>query len=444
MKHLKFYTTLFLAGLLFPVLSFTQITNDYLLQNSESFPPNHIELLTTEDNRPSPNLRDANDLLLAERGDDWIDNAWVLADSIDYYYNSDNLLVNERAKTFENNAWVDTGWTTYEYDTNGNLILTTSTRWDGSNWVNDSQIIQEYNADNVANLYIYQNGDGNNWINNYQWSYQFNLNDSTAVALREDWDGSTWVNASKSSYTDYYDYSFDYVTLIISEAWNNTDLVWENSVRITQEYGMNNEWTMGWLENWDGTDWAMSIRLTLSYDANLNRTLILREVSAGTAWVVISQSVYEYDMNNNETSFLSQTWNNGAWSDSFGNSSEYDADNNLILRIAQSSDGTSLVNSSRDIYYYQIVSSTSQPKLEHPVQLFPNPANTNLTIDLGDNEILSGQLNIYNMMGHLLGTQPLEGSKQVTLELNGFSAGTYYLQILDGERQTTRTFMVAP
>ncbi len=443
MNILKLYTTLFLAGFLFPALSFAQIANDYLLQNTEIFPPNHIELLTTEDNRPSPNLRGPNDLLLAERGDDWVDNAWLDADSIEYYYNSDNLLVDERTKVFENNTWANTGRTNYEYDANGNLILTTSKKWDGSSWINDRQIIQEYNADNVPILYIYQNGDGNNWVDDYQWSYQFNLSDSTAIALREDWDGTSWVNAFRSSYAGYYDNTFDYITLVISEAWDNTDMVWNNNFRITQEYGANNEWILGWLENWDGTDWAMSIRLTLSYDANLNRTMILREVPDGTSWVFSSRSIYEYDMNNNQTSFLSQSWDNGVWSDSFGTLYTYDAYNNLILRIRQNSDGVSLVNSSRDIYYYQILSNTSQPELEYPVQLFPNPASEQLTIDLGDNEILNGQLNVYNLQGQLIHTKTLGNNRLVLLELTSFSAGTYCLQILDGERQITQTFIVA-
>lgn len=443
MKKSKFYTTLFLAALLFPALSFAQNANQYLLQQAENFSPDVIESLTKQNNQSTLEFRGDEDLLLTKRTDGWIDNEWVNTGSTEYYYNSDNLLVQEVTKAFVDDAWVDNTRRTYEYDSNGNLTLTTYQDWGENSWITDRQIIQEYNTDNIITFYLYQNWDDSTWINDFQWSLQYNLSDSTYISMREDWDGSTWVNAVKNSWANYYDYSFDNVSSLTQQFWNNTNADWDNNLRVTFSYGDNNESTGRLFEDWDGTNWIVSSRITNAYDdGSISPTSILGESWDGTNWLNDYLATYTYDTNNNQIAYLYQIWVNDEWSDNFGRTSEYDAYNNLTQRITQI--GIGLSNSSRDTYYYQILSSTSQAELEHPVQIFPNPSNYQLTIDLGENQILFGQANIYNLQGQLLLTELLKGNQQTTLALNGFVAGTYYLQILADERQTTQTFIVAP
>jgi len=123
---------------------------------------------------------------------------------------------------------------------------------------------------------------------------------------------------------------------------------------------------------------------------------------------------------------------------------EYDVENRLISETIQRWINGGLVNDYRNIFYYETIINTSQPELVYPVQIFPNPSKGELTIDLGENEISNGQMNVYNPVGQLIHTQQLQGEQITSFQLNGIIGGIYCLQILIKERQTTRTFIIAP
>ena len=153
MFNLKLYTTLFLAGFLFPVLSFTQITPEYLSPGIENFPLYPSELQINNDNATNSHFKDEDDLLIARRIDDWEDDAWVATDSSEYYYNEDNLLIERLNKTFFDNEWYVSHRSIYEYDTNNNQTSNMYQNWDGVMWVNSSRIVQEYDANGNRTLW---------------------------------------------------------------------------------------------------------------------------------------------------------------------------------------------------------------------------------------------------------------------------------------------------
>ena len=124
---------------------------------------------------------------------------------------------------------------------------------------------------------------------------------------------------------------------------------------------------------------------------------------------------------------------------------EYDAENNLTTLIVQNWNGSSWDKSIREIYYYQIISTTLKTgPLENSLLIFPNPSNGQFTVEFSKFDITNGEIHIYNSTGQLVHFQVIQNyNHKKSIDLNGLSEGTYFLQLIRGDKQSIQAFIIA-
>lgn len=71
----------------------------------------------------------------------------------------------------------------------------------------------------------------------------------------------------------------------------------------------------------------------------------------------------------------------------------------------------------------------------------PNPAKDYFTINLGEEEIKNGQLDIYNLRGEKVYSQILN-KKEESLSCKEFSAGMYFVRVRNGEKTSTEKLII--
>ena len=80
---------------------------------------------------------------------------------------------------------------------------------------------------------------------------------------------------------------------------------------------------------------------------------------------------------------------------------------------------------------------------ENNIQIFPNPADENLTIDLSGNTWKNGSIKIYNAIGQIVNEVSLnENAVHQTLDISNLSAGVYNVQIVLDEKRMNNKVVV--
>lgn len=194
------------------------------------------------------------------------------------------------------------------------------------------------------------------------------------------------------------------------------DSTWVNLSQAIYEFDINNNRILRLRKEWDGNNWVNDDQTIYEYDENNNLTLTLRQFEEGINWVNFYQTTYEYDDNNNHIFYLVQKWNNNNW-----------------------------VNKNQEIYYYQLISKSSNiASLDFSFQVFPNPVNSVLTLDLEGFKYQNGTIDIYNSVGQLVDSYSLQiGESKKQIILDGFTEGNYFISISTKDWQRTQSFIIA-
>lgn len=79
-------------------------------------------------------------------------------------------------------------------------------------------------------------------------------------------------------------------------------------------------------------------------------------------------------------------------------------------------------------------------KEETRIHLFPNPANTNITLSYPTGKIK--QISIYNPGGVLMHQRKAINNHQISIDLSSYTKGIYYIVITDDHKKHTRSFIV--
>jgi len=108
---------------------------------------------------------------------------------------------------------------------------------------------------------------------------------------------------------------------------------------------------------WDtlSTGWKIySKGIDYLYDSKNNLTSILWQSWNGTTWVNSYKNLCTYDANNNLTSELDQNWNGSGWVNSHKYLSTYNANNYLTNELDQDWNGSVWVNTDQYTYSYNV------------------------------------------------------------------------------------------
>ncbi|HEX5113393.1 MAG TPA: T9SS type A sorting domain-containing protein [Saprospiraceae bacterium] len=160
--------------------------------------------------------------------------------------------------------------------------------------------------------------------------------------------------------------------------------------------------------------WHISIvHVTLNWD-------LLYSLDGGATWEYIQEDI--------PTNQLSFQWHVPAEATSQGR-----------ISIIQDNQGQDYQDESTN---FTIQSTTSIPTIpESYLQLFPNPVNDILTVDLSNNTYWPADLKFFDATGHAV-LKVSELDKVTTFSVNSFAAGFYLLQIKTPQGITTRKVFI--
>ncbi len=89
-----------------------------------------------------------------------------------------------------------------------------------------------------------------------------------------------------------------------------------------------------------------------------------------------------------------------------------------------------------------LTTSTADLLDESKINIYPNPINNWLTIDLNTQNISGGQLILRNLLGQSVISQQLTGQQQVQLNLSSLSKGVYILQLEFNNQKITKKITI--
>lgn len=374
-------------------------------------------------------LRDANDLLLAQRYDYWINEVWEATDSVKFEYDADNLRTEGILRIKEGGEWVNETRIAYQYNSNQQATKDLTQEWDGSAWVNYRKISREFNGNGDRILQLTQNWNGANWVDDRRTLYEYDGNYNETRSLTQKWDGAEWDNL--------FQYLTSYNAENLADSVLNQNWIvgaWVNFNLTINQYDAYQQLVHYEWKSWDSDNgvWINNRQFTQEFDANGNQTLRLVKRWISGNWANDSQSIYEYDGDGNRIHALLQDWDNSSWVNTDYITYEIDAFGNTILFLNQIWNGAEWENNYRVVYYFQIISAHPElPPFPGILSVYPNPSEGPLVMDFGKKQLQNGIIRLYHSSGKLVHTQPVPQGVTGLQLFASLPEGVYHLQLLE-------------
>jgi hypothetical protein len=98
-----------------------------------------------------------------------------------------------------------------------------------------------------------------------------------------------------------------------------------------------------------------------------------------------------------------------------------------------------------DLYYPPNFCSTigiSEIKLNYQIDIYPNPANSVLMIDIIDNDAAEYSLNIYTIVGQKINSLKVISDNVTEIPIENFCKGIYFVEVIsDDGKNLVRKFI---
>lgn len=361
------------------------------------------------------------------------DESILFDDAITYYYNSgigsyQNRLFRNQSFDSENRintlkysrwdllnaAWKDSSRYLYSYVTGTKKISTSSFQlYVGGTWSHDITSTLTYNGNNVVDItsldynVVYTYDANNNIIsiedkiaathgsgtlsNNERKTYTYNVNNELQTYTLAKWDDilKTWVNSK------YYEYSYT-----------------GSNLSASMEY------------NWNGSSWDKYSYHVYTYTSSGNKTSELLQLWNGNSFVNNTLETRAYNTYGLLESVTTAHWNT---------TSSYWEYNNSNTQIR---------------YYYEYYSPTNVNIINAKtagIQVFPNPAINEVSINLNWQKQQETTISIYDNVGVCVynTTLPASSPTTKTIDLSAFAAGNYTISAIGSlERQSSKLLII--
>ncbi len=339
----------------------------------------------------------------------------------EYIYDSGNRLIEIIGANYNGTAFEVYGKDTFSYDANGNLIFEGWQTYDGSAYTLAYYIEYEYNTNDLLTKESYYNYDALNMVFNLSDEYEFS-----------------------------YDV-FDNLSSVLNKYDNGGGL--ENSELYLYEYTGSNQILECIMLDWDDINsaWDSSTKFSYTYGTGINpETETIAEYS-GTIWEENNLYHYYYNANDELDSFICEEEFGGFFFPTLlvkYNRNEFDQ-----LEVLESFseynplDSTWAVSNDDLLFtlYYEIDTTginIKNPQLSLELNIFPNPATNQLTINTGNERV--NAINIYDNMGRLVLQQRTNTTqKEITVSTGNLSNGTYTVQVVGDNKQGSKQVVIA-
>jgi hypothetical protein len=333
-------------------------------------------------------------------------NSWV--DNLDrrfiHKYNTQGLLKEYIEQRVINNlnSWRNDNSYTYTYDANNNLLNQLNQTWVNNSWVNNNQTIYTYDANNNLLTQLNQTRVHNSWRNDNQITYTYDSNNNILTRLNQTLEN--YVLADRFLYIFTYDSNNNMLTQLVERSKNNS---LDSRVLVTYTYNSNNNMLTELSQAWkDDNSWKNFNLITYIYDSNNNRLSKLKQIWMNNSWVNDDQFLMTYDENGNGISAeywmqIEERWLplNEPTIDInlyYNNMQSY-----FRLNACHKLTASSYTKVSNNVT--AIAEPSATPGL-NDVSVYPNPTTGELRIENGALKIQ--QISIFNLLGrNVLNTQ---------------------------------------
>lgn len=347
-------------------------------------------------------------------------------------------------------AWYTQDMTVHTYDAGNNRTMTIDYTYNTSTSSLQpmGKTTNTYTGGNLTeSMYQYYNTATSTYINQSKFIYVFAGGNMTEYRF-ELWDptgAGAWTPYSRNTYT--FDGNNNQLSQLM-ESWNNGSSAYENTSIAEYTYDANNNQTSYIHRQWVSGAWQNGIRhiylydganhmmadsnyqwnttssmydlvdlSTMHYTGNLRDTTIVRGIVSGNLDTV-SRVVNTYNTLGQLTRWHTQNYTAGTWAYGTGNY-DYKYHYNGFTGVAQTTAATIGVN------------------------IYPNPAQDMLTIQLSTKETQPYTVAIYNTTGALVRQWQETGAARRILPVGDLQAGTYILTTGNGREKTATQFVIA-
>lgn len=354
--------------------------------------------------------------ITSEISQNYSGGTWVGDYKYIYSYNTENQVTQIITQNWSGGAWTNNDRKDAEY-TGGKMTKLTDYSWSGGAWVADDRKIYEYEAGNCV-MVVTQYYSGGTWINQEKTSITYNSSSKIVSILEYNWSGGAWVSDSKMEFT--YNTS-NQLTEVLAQ--NYVGGAWENDFHAFYSYSSGQK-SSYILKEWSAGVWDNKVRKIYTYGSNGK----IKDVSKSNYNIGLSEWVNDikinitYNSNNLITTIYYESWNTSAsaWEKASGN------DKYTFLYESYTPSGIEPIN------------------LEGTVNIFPNPANNSLQVQLDWTQAQSTQIGIYDMSGKLWKNidYPSSQTLHTSLDISALPAGAYFLNISTPKGNLIKKFQV--
>ncbi len=351
----------------------------------------------------------------------------------------------QRPTTVVNQNWVGNQWNDVSrmintYD--GNNYLTESRQ---QQWVNpglwQNHVLVQYTNNGTGNVveYISQNWDlqSSTWQRYFKGNHLYD-NNRLSETINSSWLNNAWVNQFKTTY--FYNASGLLISEI-SQTWDNTASLWENTSRQMNTYLPNGllESTTSQFWNDDNNQWTNTYLETYSY-VNDKVSTIVYQIWMQTLWIDQMRDTYTYNANGDEYTVKEENWEleTSQWENNSLTTNTYDANRNLVEELLQTWEDEAWINESRMVLTYS--GSTGVDDGESTsVGLYPNPVKDHLVVQFPKaSNVASYQ--VIALSGKTILKDRLQGVT-TRINLTTLPDGVYLLKIEDNNHSTVKKFI---
>lgn len=340
--------------------------------------------------------------------------------------------------------WVNGNWVismrlTNTFDSNGNVIAEAYDGWNDTTKVWEKNMLSTHtlNSNSTINYTLIQmwNKDENKWDDMQKMMYTYDGSKNTLTQKTQWYSGTDWMDYSMANFT--YDAS-GHLVKNINQQLDFMTMMMKDSYQSTYSYNDDGTENQHLSQNWNSTIgiWENTTRSTNIYDSKRISSILTEEFTTG-AWVNSMKSIITYNENGSANESLTQEWNisTSSWVDTGKEFYSYypDGTNYQMLMTEWKTDLNKWENQSR-ITYTNDASSFIKPGLEvtNQLRVFPNPFTDVLSIEYKSLGEFSIQL--FNANGQLVRT--IEKGESISeINLVSLKNGVYFLKVVSPESQ---------
>lgn len=333
----------------------------------------------------------------------------------------------------------------------GNGLLTERITYE-ANGDKDARIELTY-ISNKPDTVFYQTWSsfgGGRWSTRSKIAYQWNGNNKTkATRMELRRVSGNWV--WREDYQDTWTYNGSgQVTEYIHTEWDNGQSAFINMTKQTTTYSGGMVSTVQ-NEDWDpiNNGWVIKDKDTYTYSGSKLQS-IEKEFYSGGSWFKSRKDDYIYNSGSQYAdTVIEQLWDGvgGAYANSRRLGYRYTTSGKVAYRQTEQWDGTKWTEQQnqemKDYYYYDFSNSVNEvANTNNGIKVYPSPASNNINVTI-DGKATDANISIIDITGKTLKTVKANTANTINISVSELPAGSYILNIDNGNEVRTERFVIS-